>query len=246
MTFDYINYIKGIIKPNYFIPLNYSNNYGFDSIGRESFDSTLLNETNELNKTIAIANEEIEGNIFYTRKQTCIDIKPEPYFVLQTRRRNISRVAPYINSVLEIGLNGGHSALFWLTLNKNIKYYGVDICEHKYTTLAADFLKKKFKDRFTFFKGDSTVILPGLVNHIKDNVDLIVIDGGHSSEIASQDFTNSFMISKDLGSKFILVDDSDEMPIHKLILKIIFSGKVSSETLSNTWESEKQILLRIN
>lgn len=219
--------------------------YGHGIDGKEFFNKKFLLDVYDLNKAIARHEEEIEGNIFYSRRNLKGSINPESVFSLQTRRRNISRIAPYINSVIEVGVNGGHSALFWMSLNKNLKYYGVDICDHAYTPEAANYLSDKFRDRFKFFQGDSRDVLPTIPNQIDASVDLIIIDGGHSAEVAYQDIKNSLNVGKKLSSRFLLIDDADEEPIHKIILKTILSGKASTETLGNTLETQKQILLRI-
>lgn len=148
--------------------------------------------------------------------------------------------------MIEIGFNGGHSALFWLNLNRKLKYYGVDICEHKYTNIAANFLKDKFPNRFEFYKGDSNLVVPTLPDKVSEKIDLIVIDGGHSYEIANNDFINSLECLKTLESKYLLVDDRDEEAINTIISKNILNGKVSTESLGGIWEGGKQVLLKIN
>ena len=107
--------------------------------------------------------EEMWGNVCYPRQAANTDFinnLPSQNNQFKSRRRNIARIAPHLNSVFEIGVNAGHSAALWLMCNENIKYYGLDLFTNNYMRSCADFLKERFEDRFNVFTGDSRIEIP--------------------------------------------------------------------------------------
>ena len=99
---------------------------------------------------------------------------------------------PHIKSILEIGLNGGHSAeIFFLECKNLQKFVSFDINEHEYTPIAVNFFLLKYKNQFHFVEGDSSVTVPNYVRSFPDeSFDLIYIDGNHTYEGAMLDICN--------------------------------------------------------
>jgi predicted O-methyltransferase YrrM len=116
---------------------------------------------------------------------------------------------PFKN-VMEIGFNAGFSALLMLVTNPNVKITCYDLGEHKYTISCYEVLKQLFQDRINIIIGDSTITLKTDNN----KYDLIHIDGGHSTEVATSDIINSYRLSKK--GTILIMDDYDFYNLHPL------------------------------
>ena len=97
----------------------------------------------------------------------------------------------WIKTVCEIGFNAGHSSLVWLTASNKTFVYSFDIAEHTYTKQMVQYLQNQFPGRLKLTFGDSMHTIP---QFIRDNLsvkcDLIVVDGGHTTETAKADLIN--------------------------------------------------------
>lgn len=99
---------------------------------------------------------------------------------------------PYIKSILEIGLNGGHSAEnFFKNCRFLEKFASFDINTHAYTQPAVDYFFSKYGEKFEFIQGDSRVKVPEYALHFPEKrFDLIYIDGNHYYESCLNDILN--------------------------------------------------------
>ncbi|MEI2419547.1 class I SAM-dependent methyltransferase, partial [Arthrospira platensis SPKY2] len=184
-------------------PMAISNYQNQDQVLEADKDTTcephFLEMLYELNQVIASTNIPLEGNICYPNRSERKDFEKQPPSSkphLRSKRKNMITLTRNRRRMLEIGLNGGHSALIALYNNPQLEFHSVDICRHKYTELAADFLKQKYPNRFYFYKGDSRDILPQIAiqkRHIK--FDIIHVDGGHGIEVCRTDISNSIRLS---------------------------------------------------
>jgi hypothetical protein len=112
-----------------------------------------------------------------------------------------------VHTICETGFNAGHSSLIWLLANPTAKVYSFDLGQYAYTTASAAFLKSKFPDRFTLTVGNSVETLPKFVlDHPDVRCDLAVVDGGHTTEVASADLLNMQALSSSVGR--VVVDDT--------------------------------------
>ena len=223
--------------------------YYFDHFGNEFYEGRLLKVISQLNEIVFQANEEMWGNICYTRKKAQIDfinMFPQQILALTIRRRNIARIPPHIDSIFEIGVNAGHSAVLWLMMNPNIKYFGLDIFNYEYQRSCSHFLKTAFGERFNVFVGDSRIEVPTINEKINQKVDLIHVDGGHSFELANSDLLTSIGVSKKLQTKFILLDDIDDMRVKKAGDEFVAKGILHVDSLGGSWESISNSLFRIS
>jgi predicted O-methyltransferase YrrM len=123
--------------------------------------------------------------------------------------------------VVEIGFNSGFSALLMLTANPELKLTCVDICEHKYTEPCFQYLKTVFEDRITLVKGDSTVVLPEVLQSNKSLTGYI-IDGGHGLDVAEQDLQNVIKYAND--GAILCFDDSDFVELRMMLNMYMMSG----------------------
>jgi len=109
----------------------------------------------------------------------------------------------------ETGFNGGHSALVFIHLS-SAKVYEFDLGAHSYSKAAHDFLDSKYPGRLHMTWGDSTQTIP-LFSQANPDVkcDLIVVDGGHSDDVALSDLVNfASMAAK--GHRLVI----DDTPCH--------------------------------
>lgn len=136
-------------------------------------------------------------------------------------------------SILEIGLNAGHSSYFWLS-ESNANITSVDICIHSYAVIAAAYLNKLFPNRFTFYPVDSKKCLSLI---LENKYDLIFIDGEHSE----QGITNDIYIAKELNIPYIFIDDynniiervSNTLLGKENIIKTYLKGKIPKALFKN-------------
>ena len=120
-----------------------------------------LDQLSRLNAVIATAGQPLVGNLFYDHLQSDYASSP-PNPILKPKRDRFRQAVAGCARLLEIGVNGGHSAFLALTSNPALEFHGVDICEHAYVKPAVDWLKQEFPGRVFFYKGDCRAVLPRL------------------------------------------------------------------------------------
>jgi hypothetical protein len=114
-----------------------------------------------LNRVVAESGIPLEGNLFYVdRDRSFVKRPPDPR--LRSKRDRFRSVAVSSTRLLEIGVNGGHSAYAALTANPELTYLGVDICAHSYVRPAIEWLQVEFPGRVSFESGNSLKTLPSL------------------------------------------------------------------------------------
>jgi predicted O-methyltransferase YrrM len=172
-------------------------------------DPAILAEIARLNREISITDEPIEGNICYWHGTPASDYAAYPPTADQdhvAKRVNFAELARQHRSMLEIGLNGGHSAIICLLANPALHFFAVDLCLHQYTVVAAAYLRRRFGRRFQFWQGDSRDMLPRLaVDYPLLRFDLIHVDGGHGADLAYADTSNALRFAR-AGAKLVFDD----------------------------------------
>jgi len=193
-------YQHKIISMTYFL----NNIKDFTIINNINKTKTYINEN--LLPIINNCGEKLEGNIFmkhHTTNYTDIFVN---------KSKNISNLVlnKNIKNVMEIGFNSGFSTLLMLISNPKLCISCFDLGEHKYTRPCYNKLKETFGDRINITFGDSTLTL----QNVTGNYDLIHIDGGHSTEVAKCDITNSYRLSKP--GTILIMNDYDFPNLHNL------------------------------
>eukprot|EP00401_Gymnodinium_catenatum_P004183 CAMPEP_0117485656 /NCGR_PEP_ID=MMETSP0784-20121206/15076_1 /TAXON_ID=39447 /ORGANISM="" /LENGTH=545 /DNA_ID=CAMNT_0005280247 /DNA_START=160 /DNA_END=1797 /DNA_ORIENTATION=- len=133
--------------------------------------------------------------------------------------------APGIQRILEIGFNGGHSALRWL-LYSDATVHAFDLGAHAYARPAAAWLAARFPGRLKVTWGDSMEELPKYVGeHPETKYELIFVDGGHDINIARSDLKYSAMLANPAGHRILMDDTNIEGP-EKAWDELLASGDV--------------------
>lgn len=102
-----------------------------------------------------------------------------------------------VESILEIGLNAGHSAENFFQQCPDLKrFVSVDICHHPYTPYAITYFQKKYKERFIPVIGSSLEKIPEYADLNPDTkFDLIFIDGNHNQFYCLGDIINCRLVA---------------------------------------------------
>jgi mannan polymerase II complex MNN10 subunit len=143
---------------------------------------------------------------------------------------------PHIRSILEIGLNGGHSAENFFQCCKNLnKFVSFDINMHAYTTPAVEYFSRKYKERFEFIQGDSTLTIPKYAELFPDEeFDLIYIDGNHTYEACRQDILNCQKLANP--NTILWIDDYTWF-IQDAVTSLEESGVIVIKDVHRSWGS---------
>jgi hypothetical protein len=189
---------------------------------QEPFFELYKTNLDTLKKIIDDVGEPLEGNIFYEHLEKNLTNLTQRFF---PKRAALAMFAMAHKEVVEIGFNSGFSALLMLTANPELKLTCVDICEHQYTEPCFQYLKTIFEDRITLVKGDSTVVLPEVLQSNK-NLTGYIIDGGHGLDVAEQDLQNVIKYAND--GAVLCFDDSDFVELRMMLNMYMMSGHLTS------------------
>lgn len=204
----------------------------------EKYSPKFLQILDELNRAVSASGAKLEGNLFYFHGEAgYLGSPPNPGRI--HKRRNFFRALRFKKSMLEIGFNGGHSALLALSANKNLKFVGVDICINKYAERCSEIIKSHFGDRFEFRKGDSRDVVPQLATHSDTRFDLLHVDGGHGTEVCRTDISNCIRVAAPRAH--LLLDDTSHIPILDVFQEYVSLGLLQTETLGGTWEKSENL-----
>lgn len=127
------------------------------------------------------------------------------------------KLHPHIETIAEIGLNGGHSADNFFASCKNLKkFVSFDINMHAYTAKAVEYFLRKHKHAFEFVPGDSIVTVSDYAKRCPtQKFDLIYIDGNHAYSYAVMDILHC----RDLAhpDTIVWIDDYNGHNIQKAV-----------------------------
>lgn len=134
--------------------------------------------------------------------------------------------APGVQTIGEIGFNGGHGTLRWL-LHSKARVVSFDLGEHDYGEPASRWLSHKFPGRLNVTWGDSIWTVPDFKKRNHDvKFDLIFIDGGHDYKTALADLQNFASMANPKHHR-ILMDDTDLSGPKEAWSKLVKEGKIT-------------------
>lgn len=214
--------------------------------GSEVFSDRFVTRVKALNEFVRTSGEVIEGGIFYWDRDVEF-FQNMPALSLAPARRNLWRSTRFKKSLLEIGVNAGHSALLCLSANNDLVYHGVDIGHHKYTESCARYLKQEFPGRVQLYFGDSREILPYLATHRRElEFDIFHVDGGHTDQLCRTDISNCLRLARGGFGKHLLLDDINASWIFDVYCEFVSLGYLATETLFADWEDvNRNVLARM-
>ena len=204
-----------------------------------------------LNRIVLEGGEFLAGNLFYPsgihRKNPAVLQNNEVLPNVRRKRANIVNALRGKNLVLEIGFNAGHCALLMLEANPQIRYIGVDICEHRYTRPCAQYLKSSYGSRFEIHFGSSLDVVPQLSREgICDEVDIIHVDGCHTEEVALADLRNVASLPRRPGlRRYVILDDAEMPKVLRALSGLESEGILRRDSLGSTWIGKNNLLLEI-
>lgn len=203
----------------------------------------------ELNAICVRSGDMLEGNLFYAAPHDFADgTDLPPDAVYRWKRRNYATYVLSGSSLMEIGFNGGHSALLALTANPELRYHGMDFGNHPYTRPCFEYLRGVFGDRINLWIGDSRDLIPALRHSGGYCFDLFHIDGGHDFQVAYSDMCNVIDLAKD--GDVILFDDTNSGVsvwfLDEIADFFCIKGLVSRIECPTLWRSNQHVLLRVN
>jgi len=167
-------------------------------------DPIWVDRLRRLNAVIEARGEPLAGNLFYEHMQEDFASSPASP-IYRTKRDRFRRAVSGRRRMLEVGVNGGHSALLALSVNPRLENHGVDICEHSYVEPAVSWLRHEFPNRVFLYRGDSLKVLPHLAARGLD-FDVFHMDGAKFNYL--DDIVNgSRMVS--VGGALVIVDDAE-------------------------------------
>jgi len=133
------------------------------------------------------------------------DYMSEEFYRKQVR---LYELAKGIQSVLEVGVNTGHSIFIMLLANPSIQVVGIDLAELPYVEECVEYLNEQFgKNCVRLIKGDSVETLK-TVRNFKQSFDLVHIDASHHYEPVKAEIISSYMLGKSRGL-FVFDDYGD-------------------------------------
>jgi predicted O-methyltransferase YrrM len=172
-----------------------------------------------LNAVVAASGEPVAGNLFYEHRQTDYLSSP-PVSSNRAKRDRFRGACDASEQMLEIGVNGGHSAYLALSSNPTLQFTGVDICEHAYVHPAVEWLKAEFPGRVAFYEGSCLTLLPRLAKE-GARFDLFHIDGGKHTYY--RDVLNAHRMTTG-GSALVVLDDVNQGGVRKMWERCLREG----------------------
>lgn len=167
----------------------------------------------------------LNGNLFYAHKDPDF-FKNDLIGRFETKRKNLFYLAKQLKTLLEVGVNGGHSLFLALTANPDLTVVGVDVAERldldwapveHYVPAAFRWLEAEFPGRCTFIKGNSLVELPSFALQNPDLiVDAVHLDGAKNTHL--RELLAILPLMRKGG--YVIFDDANTSPVQRGIEQV--------------------------
>jgi len=195
----------------------------------------------ELTQIIENIGEIIEGNLI-------CDITPRNWTIDKNinKIKNIQNLCIGKKKIIEIGVNCCHSLLLMLLVNPTAEYLLFDLNFHKYTEPTVNYIKTVFPNtKINIIYGNS---VETITKYILDNptqintYDLIHLDGGHTEDIFSYDYSNSKKLTSVDG--VVIFDDYDMLFIKNFIHKKINQNEITEYNDTTIIKNEQHFIFK--
>ncbi|HEX4437916.1 MAG TPA: class I SAM-dependent methyltransferase [Solirubrobacteraceae bacterium] len=177
-----------------------------------------------LNAVLVAGGEQLAGSICYEHHQEDYERTP-PVAANKEKRERFREACIGRERMLEIGVNGGHSAYVALSANPTLEFHGVDIADHSYVRPAVEWLQNEFPGRVHFHPGSCLDVLPELARQ-GAKFDLFHVDGAKHTYYF--DILNCrLMIDEDRPS-LVIVDDANMGPVQQIWARCLRQGLINA------------------
>ena len=194
---------------------------GPSSRGDLETDAVWLERLKSLNNALAATGEPLEGNLFYGHHQRNFASRP-PHPMFKAKRDRLVLVVAGRKRLLEIGVNGGHSAYLALSSNTDLEFHGVDICANRYVREGISWLQTEYPGRVHLHAGDSRQVVESLAT-TGLRFDIFHIDGAKYRYFG--DVVNCHRLLAD-GECLALIDDADRPDVTRTLRRCRSRGLI--------------------
>jgi predicted O-methyltransferase YrrM len=175
-----------------------------------------------LNAVVASVGERLAGSICYEHHQEGFERTP-PVAANKEKRERFRAACIGRERMLEIGVNGGHSAFVALSANPDLEFHGVDIADHAYVHPAVEWLEREFPGRVHFHEGSCLEVLPALARESM-TFDLFHIDGAKHTYY--RDILNCRPLMSRHRPALAIVDDANMGPVQNVWARSLRHGLI--------------------
>ena len=161
--------------------------------------------------------ESVEGSLISANTMESPEADGDVYMA---KRLNYVFLINYLQprTVLEIGFNWGYSASLIMESWSGCTLRSIDIAHHWYTKPCGDLIERAYPGRFSSIWKESHSALRDEQLAAR-KYDMIIVDGGHTYEIASMDIMLSFDLLSPGG--LLVVDDTDAPSVRAAVLATV-------------------------
>jgi hypothetical protein len=201
-----------------------------DVINSSKFKEDLFDLNKTLHDFLVARGEKpiLNGNLFYASlRPNFLELQLDPD--TEAKRRRLAAIARRGSTLLEIGVNGGHSLLLAKHANPDLRCIGIDICARLdpawarvdlYVPVAMQWLTERFPGSFRFFRGNSLLECPRLaVEEPELQVDILHVDGDKDTYF--RDIVNLLPLLRP--HSIIVVDDTNLPRVQLCVRRLLRS-----------------------
>jgi hypothetical protein len=171
----------------------------------------------------------LNGNLFYPHLAPQFWKRP-PEPEAEAKRRALVEIARRGRTLLEIGVNGGHSLLLAKSANPALSVIGLDVAAQLdpawarvdlYVPVTMDWLARRFPGDIRFRIGDSRVEAPRFaVENPETRLDILHVDG--AKETYFRDVVNLLPLLHE--ESLVVIDDTDLREVRLAVRRLVEAG----------------------
>lgn len=205
---------------------------GYDAlVASETFQADLAALNAALRGALEAAGADpvLNGNLFYPHLAPRFWERPlEPE--AEAKRRALVEIARRGRTLLEIGVNGGHSLLLAKAANPDLACIGLDVAARLdpawarvdlYVPVAMAWLAQRFPGDIRFVVGDSRVEAPRFaLEHPETRLDILHVDG--AKETYFRDVVNLLPLLH--ADSLVVIDDTDLREVRLAVRRLVEAG----------------------